>query len=62
MKRICMQQKTLKIWLDKRRRTIAMTNTALLREKGDSKNWNFEIYFTILKFTLRKEIELNIHI
>lgn len=39
-----------------------MTNTALLREKGDSKNWNFEIYFTILKFTLRKEIELNIHI
>ena len=27
-----MQQKTLKIWLDKRRRTIAMTNTALLRE------------------------------
>lgn len=39
-----------------------MTNTALLREKGDSKNWNFEIYFAILKFTLRKEIELNIHI
>ncbi len=30
-----------------------MTNTALLREKGNSKNWNFEIHFTILKFTLR---------
>lgn len=39
-----------------------MTNTALLREKGDSKKWNFEVHFTILKFTLRKEIELNIHI
>lgn len=25
-----------------------MTNKALLREKGDSKNWNFEIYFTLL--------------
>lgn len=23
-----------------------MTNTALLREFGDSKNWNFEIHFT----------------
>lgn len=27
-----MPQKTLKIWLDKIRRSIAMTNTALLRE------------------------------
>ena len=27
-----MPQKTLKIWLDKMRRSIAMTNKALLRE------------------------------
>lgn len=34
-----MQQKTLKIWLDKMGRSIAMTNTALLREKTEIKKF-----------------------
>lgn len=34
-----MPQKTLKIWLDKRRRTIAMKNKALLREKNEIKKF-----------------------
>lgn len=33
-----MPQKTLKIWLDKMGRSIAMTNTALLRKKLEFKN------------------------
>lgn len=54
-----MPQKTLKIWLDKMGRSIAMTNKALLREiHRDNKAINRNLQLTLIAGLDADELEL----
>lgn len=54
-----MQRKTLKIWLDKMERSIAMTNKALLREiHRDNKAINRNLQLTLIAGLDADELEL----